>query len=287
MVRLMVTADDFGISEGISTGILHAHRDGAVNAVSVMATGSWVVPGARALHACPHLSSGAHLQFVGEDQPLLSHREAPTLISRAGHLPRSWRHLSVAVLTGRVDPEDVRAEARAQLDYLQTELGLRLDHVNTHQHVHLLPPIATVVVEEAARAGIAHMRAPSSATTTPQAVVIRRWRDNLVRKAARHGLVTNDAFVGLDGAGNLDLRTVIKGVDTHRQAGLLEVNCHPGLPSTADRNRYQWDYRWEDELAMLTSSVLQCALTRPGVTPWTPPRRSPQGDQHMRRTVDG
>ncbi|WP_407319817.1 ChbG/HpnK family deacetylase [Isoptericola halotolerans] len=262
MLDLIITADDFGISEGISRGILASHERGIVTAASVMANGRALrrVVGEAADH--PRLALGAHLVFVGEDPPLLTRREVPTLVDRSGALPASWRHLAARVLAGRVDPDDVRAEGRAQLDLLRHDLGLNLTHVNTHQHVHLLPAVAHVVIDLTLDAGVGYVRVPSTRSRSPRASVIRRWSRRLGAAAGRAGLSTNDAFAGLDEAGRLTTADVLGAVAGSGHVGVLEINCHPGLPTSQDRERYRWDYAWEREVRALTDPGLLDAIRR-------------------------
>ncbi|MFF1530251.1 carbohydrate deacetylase [Cellulomonas sp. NPDC058312] len=265
MVELIVTADDLGISEGINRGVLDAHARGVVTAASLMANGRALRHAVDAAADLPDLALGAHVVLVGEDPPLLTHAEVPTLVDRSGALPASWRHLSARVLAGRVDPADVRAEARAQLDHLRTGCGLHLSHLNTHQHVHLLPLVARVVVNLAVEHGIGYLRAPTSRRRSPQAAVIRSWRRSLVAVADRAGVATPDAFAGLDEAGGLTQDDVLVAVRRSTgRARRLEITCHPGLPTPADRERYRWDYGWEGEVRALTDPGLREALTRAG-----------------------
>ena len=58
---------------------------------------------------------GVHLAAVGEDPPLLSAREVPTLVDRRGRLARSWRAFLPRAAAGRVDPDDLRREFGAQI----------------------------------------------------------------------------------------------------------------------------------------------------------------------------
>ncbi|MDO8143845.1 MULTISPECIES: carbohydrate deacetylase [unclassified Isoptericola] len=264
MLDVIVTADDLGISRGITRGILTAHDLGVVTAASVMANGTALDAVIDEVTARPSLALGAHLVFVGEDRPLLTHREVPTLVDRSGALPRSWRHLAARVLSGRVSPDDLRAEGRAQLERLRDGLGLDLSHVNTHQHVHLLPAVARVVVDLAVEAGVGYLRAPTTSSRSPRAVVIRRWRRQLVDAAGRAGLATSDTFAGLDEAGHLTAADVVAAV-ARSGPGVLEVNCHPGLPTPADRLLYRWGYAWEREVRALTDRDLARALTGRGV----------------------
>ncbi|HEX7094516.1 MAG TPA: ChbG/HpnK family deacetylase, partial [Acidimicrobiales bacterium] len=83
---LIVNADDYGLTAAVSAGILRAHRNGIVTSTSVLALAPGFRQSAAWLLDEPSLGVGAHLALVGEDPPLLSAREIPTLVDRRGRL---------------------------------------------------------------------------------------------------------------------------------------------------------------------------------------------------------
>ncbi|MFF8940328.1 ChbG/HpnK family deacetylase [Streptomyces paradoxus] len=261
---LIVNADDYGLSEEISRGILRAHDAGVVTSVSVLAVGPAVARAAAWLRDRPGLGVGGHLAAVGEDPPLLSAREIPTLVDRRGAFRLGWRSFMTAAIAGRVDMADVRREFEAQLERLRYELGLKLTHVDTHQHLHLYPPVARIVTELAGERGIGAVRVPTSAAPGPRGMVIRHWSRALSTRLRAAGLSFPEAYGGLDEAGSLTLLRAerLLGRLARGPAGTIEVNCHPGEPTAGDRIRYAWGYRWEEELAGLTSPSLRETLRR-------------------------
>jgi hypothetical protein len=158
---LIITADDFGLTSGINEGILRGHLDGMITATSVLAVGRACDEGLALLLETPTLDVGVHLALVGEDPPLT----APELIRL------SWtttaRSCSVFAALQRLawllelDPAHVRLELSAQIEKV-LEAGIRLTHLDAHQHVHLLPAVAAVVVELATEYGIPFVRIPHS-----------------------------------------------------------------------------------------------------------------------------
>src|SRR4051812_5129885 len=79
---LIVNADDYGLTPGVSRAIVDGHRDGIVTSTSVIALGPAFAATRPWLDEVPALGTGAHLAAVGEDPPLLSAREIPTLVDR-------------------------------------------------------------------------------------------------------------------------------------------------------------------------------------------------------------
>ena len=100
---LIVTADDYGLTDATARAILTAHLDGVVTATSVLALAPGALERLAWLDDAGDLAVGVHLAVVGEDPPLLSAREIPSLVDRRGALAESWRRLVprlAALLTG-------------------------------------------------------------------------------------------------------------------------------------------------------------------------------------------
>lgn len=263
---LIVNADDFGLTPGVCEGILRAHDVGVVTSTSAL-----VVAPAFADHASRladrGIGVGAHLCLVGEDPLLLGPRETPTLVDGAGRPARSWRHLAARLATGRIDLDDVRRELGAQLAALDAA-GVRVTHVDSHQHVHQFPRLAEVVVAVAAERGIPAARVARSARRDPVSIVVRTLGRRFAAECGRAGIATPTAFAGLDGAGHLDADAWRSTMARLAASGAssAEVGCHPGIAEDPDRVRYRWDYAWAEELATLCDPATRRAVDEAGFT---------------------
>ena len=136
-----------------------AHTDGIVTSTSVLAVGAAFDEAAARLRDAPGLAVGAHLALVGEDRPLLSAAEVPTLVDRDGRFPLGYRTVVARGAAGRIDPDEVRRELTAQLDRV-AGIGVPVTHLDTNQHTHLWPAVARVVVELAQQRGIGRGQHP-------------------------------------------------------------------------------------------------------------------------------
>ncbi|MEQ4721874.1 ChbG/HpnK family deacetylase [Nonomuraea sp. B19D2] len=268
MTRLLIiNADDYGLTEGIARGILRAHRHGVVTSTSVLAVGPCVRRTARWLADEPALGTGAHLALIGVDPPVLTSREIPTLTTRRGGFPRDWRAFLSRASAGRIDPADVEREFSAQLERLTGECGLRLTHLDTHQHLHLWPPVSRVFVALARRWRVRAVRLPSSRARGPKGAGIRHLSGRLARRTSAAGLLNPEAYAGLDEAGRLTLPRLMTTIDRLAASGAatVEINCHPGEGcDDAARARYSWGFHRAGELAALTSRELRDRIARHG-----------------------
>jgi chitin disaccharide deacetylase len=251
---LVVNADDMGLTPGVCRAVQRAHSGGIVTSTSVLAVGTAFDQAAAAVRSADGLGLGAHLAIVGEDRPLLSAREVPTLVDREGRFPLSYRTVVARGAAGRIDSDDVAREFRAQLERVRG-IGVPVTHLDTHQHTHLWPGVAAVVVELARSAGIACVRLPGSRRRGPLGAGVRILAGRLRRRLDRAGLVTTGAYAGLDEAGHLDGERFATALRTLTDGGAptAEINTHPGEAGEPELSRFGWGYRWGDELDMLTA----------------------------------
>jgi predicted glycoside hydrolase/deacetylase ChbG (UPF0249 family) len=262
---LIVTADDFGLTEGVCRAIVEAHRDGIVSATSVLGVGRALEYGAALLRDAPTLAVGAHLAMVGEDPPVLSAKEIPSLVGRRGAFPLSYRTVVRRGLAGRIDPDDVRREFGAQLERLRS-VGLQVGHLDTHQHVHLWPAVGAVVTQLAQDQGIPAVRRPRSASNGLAGLGVRALGRRLDRQLDQRAVARTDAFAGLDEAGRLRRPQLSAALLRARDSGAVsvEVNCHPGESDDPDLDRFSWGYAWDSELAMLCDPMTTAMVGRLG-----------------------
>ena len=153
-IRLVVNADDFGMSSAISRGILRAHRDGIVTSTSLLGNCA-DLDGARALLAeAPNLGVGVHLALVGGGPVADAGTRASLLGRRAGGSGRAARSSSRAWAKRQIDAGDVEREFEAQVARVRAA-GIAVDHLDTHHHLGFLPVVGRAVEAVARRHGIA------------------------------------------------------------------------------------------------------------------------------------
>jgi chitin disaccharide deacetylase len=266
---LIVNADDFGLTEGVSRAILRAHHEGILTSTSVLALGPAFNATAPWLTDAPELGVGVHLAIVGEDPPLLTAKEIPSLVDDHGRLHLSWRQLLPRAAVGRIDTADVEREMSAQLEAVTAAVGAeRLTHADTHQHLHLWPPIGKVVIRLARRAGIPAARVTRSLGRSPSGRVVNALGARFDRRAAAAGLSRPAAFAGFDEGGTLAAPHLVATIAALGDAGApsAEIGIHPGEAGDPDLDRYHWGYRWGDELDALLSTSARDAVAANGFT---------------------
>lgn len=252
-----MNADDYALTRGVSDGILRGHREGVVTSTSVLAVGPALARCGPRLADAPELGVGVHLAAVGEDPPLLSAREVPTLVDRRGRLARSWRAFLPRAAAGRVDPDDLRREFGAQIAAVRA-LGVTPTHLDSHQHLHLWPLVRGVTLDLAREHGVGAVRVPRSHRSRhPVSAGVNRLAGDLAREARAAGIAVPADAAGLDESGTLDAARLVGVLDgaRARRSPSLELGCHPGEGDDPERVRYRWGFRWPEELALLVSPM--------------------------------
>jgi predicted glycoside hydrolase/deacetylase ChbG (UPF0249 family) len=264
---LIVNADDYGLTEGVCRAILRGHREGIVTSTSALVIGPAFERCAPWLADAPDLGVGVHLAVVGEDPPLLSAAEIPTLVDRSGRLPLSWRRFLPRLAARRIDLADVEREMTAQYERA-IAAGIRPTHLDTHQHLHLWPGVGAVLTRLARRWGVPAVRVTRSLARAPVGRAVNVLGSRYARRAGSGGLVAPEVFAGFDEGGTLDTDALVATIDALGATGAssAEIGLHPGEHGDPDLDRYRWGYRWGDELDALVSPAARDAVARNGFT---------------------
>lgn len=261
--RLIVNADDLGLHPGINAGVLQAHRQGIVTSASLSPNGAAFADALRLAKQAPELAVGIHLTLVGE-APVDDPRGLPTLAAD-GRLPAHFTTLFRRLLLGRIRHEEIERELVAQVARA-VEAGIRVSHLDSHQHVHLHPALLPIVMRVAHRFGIGSVRAARDVSALSGlrpallAVFARRGAERL----RAGGLRTPDTCLGLAETGALD-EARLHALLLALPPGTSELVCHPGLGGDEIGRRYPWGFRWDDEARALSQPGLREDLLARGV----------------------
>jgi predicted glycoside hydrolase/deacetylase ChbG (UPF0249 family) len=168
---------------------------------------------------------------------------------------------------GRVNPSDVERELAAQIDRVKSA-GVRVTHLDSHQHLHLWPLVGDVALRLAKRFQIPAIRVPRSRGGRLAGMGVNFLARRLASNGARAGLASPKDAAGFDEAGRVDLTTLVGVLSFLAEGarGAVELGVHPGEPDDPARARYRWDYRWGAELEALTDPRAHEAVDRLGLS---------------------
>ena len=242
--RLIVNADDFGLTQGVNRAIVEAHGQGIVTSATLMANGPYFSPAVYMAFAQPGLAVGCHVVLV-DGSPCLRPGEVPSLLD-----PRDSSSFRMTVssfvndlLRGRIRGREIEAEAVAQIRRIQSS-GLTVSHIDSHKHLHAFPRVLAPLLRAARHCGVNCVRNPFeprwSLRATRNGGTMRRLQVHLMRSQRKefyrltkdHAMCTADGSIGLLATGVLDdllLRSLLGAMPE----GTWELVCHPGYIDSA------------------------------------------------------
>jgi len=273
--RLIVNADDLGLHRGVNRGIICAHTEGILTSASLLGIGEAFEEAARLAREHPSLDLGVHLALVGA-RPVSPPEDVPSLVDRQGQFPRDHIGFLRYVAQGRIRWVEVERELQRQVEKV-LEAGLPVTHLDSHQHLHVLPPLLEIVLGLAQEFGGLAVRFPLEERFPSDGPHIlkapKRWLQwkallSAARRArprfVRMGIPFPDHFFGMWASGRLDEALLISLL-RHLPEGSSEIICHPGEESDDLRARFPWGYHWERELKALLSPGVRAVLDEEGI----------------------
>lgn len=248
--RLIVTADDFGMSPAINEAVEQAHRHGILSAASLMIAGDAAADAVTRAKEMPELGVGLHLVLV-DGAPILPPAQLPDLVDDSGRFPNALATLGARIYFNGAARRQVETEIRAQFEAFRAT-GLRLDHVNAHHHFHFHPVIRAIVIKLAPEFGIRAVRVPREPAPSAGNLMLAPFVASLRRHLDRAGIAHNDWQLGLSDTGAMTAVRTRKLLDALPD-GVTELYFHPAIDNA--------DYR------ALVDPGIAASLAQRGVTP--------------------
>lgn len=276
--RLIINADDFGLTSGVNRAIVEAHESGVVSSATLMANGQAFAGAVALARDTPRLGVGCHIVLV-DGTPVLEPRQVRSLLqpSEHEHFRGGIAKFGALAMLGRLAPDEIEAEAVAQIRKIQSA-GVAITHLDSHKHTHLFPHVLRPLLRAAKTCGIRAIRNPferiqgSQLAASPS--MWKRWIEvGMLRSFAKQfresvqqaGIFTPDGTLAIVATGTLDER-LLRLMIENLPEGTWELVCHPGY-NDADLQAVHTRLREarEEELRILTSPSTQELLRANGV----------------------
>jgi predicted glycoside hydrolase/deacetylase ChbG (UPF0249 family) len=238
--RLIINADDFGLTRGVNRAIAELHQAHALTSTTLMATGPAFDDAVAVARANRALGVGCHIVLT-DGVPVSSPESIPTLL---GPDRKTFRPSLIdfvqALLRGKIREDDIEREASAQIKKLQLA-GIGLTHIDTHKHTHLFPAVLRPLLRLAEQHGIHAIRHPfeqSWSLALGHGNRIRRLQVKLLGNLKTRfesqpqirtdHVLTTDGTIGISATGNLYRETLHEILRSVPAEGTFELCCHPG-----------------------------------------------------------
>jgi chitin disaccharide deacetylase len=237
--RLIINADDFGLTSGVNRAIAEASRRRSVTSATVMACGAAFSEAASLAKSTLQLKTGCHVVMIDGEAVTGT---LPSLTGSNGRFRNSLKEFARAAVGKRLVAEEIQREAEAQIRKIQSA-GLMLTHVDSHKHTHIFPQVLRPVLRAAKVCGIRAVRNPFEPIRTwplglvagqpgmwlrAAGVTTFQWfASEFNRVIEEEGIRSTDGTVGIAATGRLDQRMLLAILGALPE-GTWELVCHPG-----------------------------------------------------------
>jgi chitin disaccharide deacetylase len=270
--RLIVNADDFGLTSGVNRAIVEGNRSGIVTSATLMANAKATDAAIDLAKAQPGLKTGCHVVLI-DGVPLKANLQS--LTNGSPRFRTSLKEFSIAALRKQISAEEVQQEVEAQVRKVQSR-GITLTHLDSHKHTHMFPHILRPLLRAAKACGIRAVRNPFEPLRCWPPLMVLNTPGLWLRSAGvmafqmfaadfhsavkEEGMVSPDGTVGIAVTGMLDQKWLSRILEALPE-GTWELVCHPGY-SDADLQAAgtRLTQSREIELSALTSEETKKAL---------------------------
>jgi len=266
MKKLIVNADDFGLTQGINEGIIDAFENGILTRTSIIANASCFDHAVSLAKKCPRMPIGIHLTLI-EEKPLSGAEKIKSLTDTNGFLLKNHKGFLLRYLRKQIKLDEVNAELEAQIKKV-LERGITISHIDSHQHLHLLPGIFKIALALMKKYNIHSVRLPRLAFKH-----LLSFKDSSLgalslscKKLLKNEKIAHpDRLLGLRLAGSLKEASLVRLLEDVRE-GITEIICHPGIADAAFKQNYaHWRYDPYAELQALKSDTVKKALKQKNI----------------------
>ncbi len=272
--RLIITADDFGMSLEVNEAVEEAHRNGVLTCASLVVAGDAAEDAVRRAKRLPNLGVGLHLAMFGAPAAA---KVASRIAPDGANLGQSPVSTGIAAMFAPGTRQAARREFSAQFDAFR-RTGLPLGHLDGHWHCHQHPAVLAMALELGKPMGLKAVRIPyepfgfsrragrrsNNAARLFHAVSHWPLARAMRWQARRAGVATNDQFFGKTDNGAVD-ELLLLSVVAAMPAGVTELGLHPSTGNWHGPHAPPNHWRVADELEALTSPVLHAAINRAGI----------------------
>jgi predicted glycoside hydrolase/deacetylase ChbG (UPF0249 family) len=238
--RLILNADDFGLTPGINRAIGELHAAGVLTSATLMANGPAFDDAVAVARANPTLGVGCHIVLT-DGTPVAPPESIPSLLGPdRKSLRPSLADFVQALLRGKIKSNEIELEALSQIHKLQ-HAGIKITHLDTHKHTHIFPIVAQRLLALADNNRIAWIRNPfeppfslalnhGSRLRRVGIKALGTLRSSFESALRLHNgrVLTTDGTIAISATGELNAATLAEVLHALPATGTYELCCHPG-----------------------------------------------------------
>jgi predicted glycoside hydrolase/deacetylase ChbG (UPF0249 family) len=254
--KFILNADDFGMSKAFNKAVLDGYNAGFLTSASICANGN-DFDGAvnEIIPECPNLGIGVHLNII-EGKSLLDSSKISMLVNSNSEFKNGY----IKMMQLSNNPEfmvQVEAEFRAQIEKVLK--FTKVDHIDSHVHVHGIPKIFELTCKLAKEYGIEQIRTQFEKFYLVPDVLKHinfKYPPNILKiillnsftlknreVVKQYGLRTNDYIIGVGYTALMDSNTVYGGLAAIKEDNIVaEALIHPCFFGQGVKNQHQTEF---------------------------------------------
>ena len=277
MRRLIINADDFGLTSGVNRAIAEANRTGVLTSATIMANSNAYAEAVAITQSLPALRTGCHVVLI-DGEPVSS--GLSSLTSGGKRFGSNLKTFALSAIRKKISEEEIEREAEAQIRKLQAS-GLTVTHVDTHKHTHMFPRVVRPLLRAAKACSVRAVRNPFEPRRSwamgkvlatrglwmraAEVIALQIFAAKFRKAVQEENMLTTDGTVGITATGLLD-EELLHAIINALPEGTWELVCHPGY---ADADLQAAGTRLlqsrEVELQALTSAETRSLISRRGI----------------------
>ena len=232
MKKVIINADDFGLSKGVNEGIILAHQKGILTSTSIMANMPGFAQAVELAKQNERLGVGLHLNIV-RGQPLSPVYKVGSLLNKEQNFFSNIFIILRKLWSKKIKKQEIELEFRAQIEKV-LENNLQISHFDSEKHTHCLPALLKIVLKLGKEYNIKRIRYINEYCITPRlsqsakAIFTSLSCLSMKEKIKENGISTPDRSYGICKSGRMS-SSRIKKVLTNLKDGVTEIMVHPGF----------------------------------------------------------
>lgn len=250
--KFILNADDFGMSKAFNKAVLDGYNSGFLTSASICANGdAFDAAVNEIIPECQNLGMGVHLNVI-EGNSLLNGEKFNNGYLKLMHLANNPIFL-----------EKTEKEFRLQIEKVLK--FSKVDHLDSHVHVHAIPNIFEITCKLAKEYEIKQVRTQSEKFYTVPSLGMHlnlRYPINLLKVVLlntfskknkqtikEYGLQTNDYLIGVGYTGMMNEKTIFHGLSAIEEDAVVEALIHPcNFGFLTGNNQHQIEFKITQDL---------------------------------------
>lgn len=254
--KFILNADDFGMSKAYNKAVLDGYNNGFLTSTSICANGrAFDAAVNEIIPECPDLGIGVHLNII-EDKTLQDFAQVNMLVNFKGEFNNGYLKL-MSLSNNPAFLEQVEREFRLQIEKVLRYT--KVDHIDSHVHVHAIPKIFEITCKLAKEYGIKQVRTQFEKfyvvpdfkkhlsikypPNTLKILLLNTFTVQNKKIIKQYGLTTNDYIIGVGYTGMMDEKTVLQGLSAIKEDAVVEALIHPcRFSKDKPKNQHQKEF---------------------------------------------